>query len=139
MRISLLLLTLALCGCGNNSAWQVETIDNTAAMSCASLVSYETGMGIDRFRFEVLHTAKHDFGYLIAEKGFFLDAAITLTIGDEVIRGNGLMHEGKQKISLPNNLLECVLEALKQNKSVHIAFDIFEGDIIAAGFPKKAL
>lgn len=64
-------------------------------------------------------------------------ALVTLEIGDETFKDTAFRHEGGQRLRLSQALEDCLLDALKENKTVTIHLEGYKTSVSAEKFLKN--
>jgi|GEM_PF-7002379 len=101
---------------------------------------------------EVYKSPEETYGYLVS-KDFLLDSVygkvpISVTIGSNTYEYTCPIHIGDQRVSLPNSLVDKIIDSIKEKNRIHIAIEgenaIIEGleqnlkpiyqDIVERGF-----
>lgn len=121
MKTVLLLLSLA--SCQTTPSWQVSHIEahDSARLSYAVRdIVNEIGVEICQVRGQVTTYLEVHSQTIPPYQGNPGEALVKMKIEEKVITGVAKRHEGGQRLTLPVQLQECLMESLKSGKNVTI-------------------
>ncbi|MES2199308.1 MAG: hypothetical protein V4489_03990 [Chlamydiota bacterium] len=127
MRIYFLLLGVLLIStaCAPKSHWKHSQIDGSSSQHDSSRLSYKTPNTHNTLQMEIIHRKKSCKGYLFVQgrvipesKDHPKQALISMQIAGETTSYLVPRYEGGHRLSLPEDLLQKILQTLEEGKEV---------------------
>ncbi len=140
----LVLLSLHLTSCRSNSHWALNRVESGNPQFDSTKLTFYSTDPINGIDLELLNTHQQLYVYLNVHsvpipplKTDPKHALVHITIGKEKHRVEALRREGGQRLLLPEDAVQLILDALKKEQSLDLAISGYRVSIDPEGFSER--